>query len=151
MQFSFLVIAALLSIGLERFRQPLRPGLGAPGLHLLVMAGLFLTAYSLSRRFYFSLLAALCAQLVVLIVNNAKYRFLREPLVFADFALYSRPSAFRASTCPLSALGRRCSEASPLPAASRSRSCSSRPAGCSPQRRWRIAWPRWRCCCCRLR
>ncbi|WP_020682470.1 LTA synthase family protein [Marinobacterium rhizophilum] len=93
-QLCFLALTALFSVNLERFRKPGYEGLGAPALHLLIIATLFLTAYGLTRRFYFALLAALCAQLVVLIVNNAKYRFLREALVFADLALYSQAIRF---------------------------------------------------------
>ncbi len=90
----FLVTSLLLSFNLGRFCTPRHGAFTAPGLHLLIMAALFLAAYALTRRFCFSLLIALCAQLVVLIVNNAKYRFLREPLVHADFALYSQAIRF---------------------------------------------------------
>jgi hypothetical protein len=89
-----LLITALCSVNLERLRKPASPGPGAVTLHLLIMLSLFLTAYGLTRRFYFSLLSALCVQLIVIIVNNAKVRFLREALVFADFALYSQAIRF---------------------------------------------------------
>jgi hypothetical protein len=93
-QLFFLMITALCSVNLERVRKPASPGPGAMTLHLLIMLSLFLLAYSLTRRFHFSLLSALCIQLTVIIVNNAKYRFLREALVFADFALYSQAIRF---------------------------------------------------------
>ncbi len=93
-QLCFLAFIALLSVNLERLRKPEYQGSGATLLHLVIMAVLFLAAYGLTRRFYFSLLAALSAQLVILIVNNAKHRFLREALVFADFALYSQAIRF---------------------------------------------------------
>lgn len=93
-QLFFLIITALCSVSLERLRKPASPGPGAMTLHLLIMLSLFLTAYGLTRRFYFSLLSAVCIQLIVIIVNNAKVRFLREALVFADFALYSQAIRF---------------------------------------------------------
>ncbi|NVK44485.1 MAG: LTA synthase family protein [Oceanospirillaceae bacterium] len=93
-QLFFLVATLLLSFNLGRFCKPAYGRPGAPLLHLAIMAALFLAAYGLTRRFCFSLLIALCAQLVVVIVNNAKYRFLREPLVYADFALYSQAIRF---------------------------------------------------------
>nr|WP_067295866.1 LTA synthase family protein [Marinobacterium profundum] len=93
-QLVLLMITALGTVQLERLRKPASSGLGAIALHLLIMFTLFLTAYGLTRRFYFSLLCALCVQLIFIIVNNAKYRFLREALVFADLALYSQAIRF---------------------------------------------------------
>ncbi|GGO79486.1 capsular polysaccharide biosynthesis protein [Marinobacterium nitratireducens] len=100
-----LITSLLLSFNLGRFCNPRHSAFAAPGLHLLIMAALFLVAYALTRRFCFSLLIALCAQLVVLIVNNAKYRFLREPLVHADFALYSQAIRFPRLYLPFVGIG----------------------------------------------
>lgn len=89
-----LIAAWLLTLGLEQALKP-RPRLRArPGsahlVHLALVLGCFSLLLSLLQRPLFA--AALSSALfgLFVLVSNAKYRALREPLVFTDIALYSQ-------------------------------------------------------------
>ena len=77
---------------LERLIQP-SPAGPQPLIHrmslLTAMPGimLYLTFFMISYRAVFSLALTLLVYTAIVIVNNAKYRALNEPLVFSDFAL----------------------------------------------------------------
>ena len=55
---------------------------------LLLVVCLFSVALALTQRPYFSASLAVLGFFVVLMVDNAKFKTLREPLVFSDFFLY---------------------------------------------------------------
>jgi hypothetical protein len=79
-------------VALERFVKPVSEG-RRPLLHrmslLAAMPGMvfYLTVFMISYRPIFSLTVTLIVYGAIIILNNAKYAALREPLVFADFAL----------------------------------------------------------------
>jgi hypothetical protein len=68
-----------------RMRRPLIHRLSL--LSVMPPVGFFVTMFMVSYRPIFSSLSALGVFLAIVIVNNAKYAILREPLVFSDFAL----------------------------------------------------------------
>ncbi len=88
---------AMLALALERVVRPGAPGLRRSAASALIGAGshwLFAAVVLLVfQRALFAAAAALAGQLLVTLVSNAKYRALREPFVFTDFALFSQ--AFR--------------------------------------------------------
>ncbi len=90
-----LVLAGIfLSLGLEHLVHPRCSGLRRPLFSALLHGGLLLltwVAFLLTvRRPVFALLLALAGQFLVIQVNNAKYRALREPLLFSDFGIFSQ-------------------------------------------------------------
>lgn len=60
------------------------------GIHLGLTTTIFSLLLAVTLRPFFA--AALCAAIIlaIVIVNNAKYRALREPFVFTDFGLFSQ-------------------------------------------------------------
>lgn len=86
----------LLSLPLEQLRAP-RPGSRREWPALMVHVALALLLFGalliLLQRALFAAGLVLAFWLLILFVNNAKYRALREPFVFSDFALFSQ--AFR--------------------------------------------------------
>jgi len=64
---------------------PWRRPLAALGVHAGVWTLAFALALALFRRPVFSGVSVLVLQCVFVIVNNAKFRSLREPFVFPDF------------------------------------------------------------------
>jgi len=85
---------ALLTLPLERLLRPgtrlrTRPA-AAWGLHLGVWTLLFSTLLLVSQRPGFAAGAALALCLLLVLVNNAKYRALQESFLFSDFGLFSQ-------------------------------------------------------------
>lgn len=82
------------SLLIEQLMRP-RPRLWSrpPAAHL-VHAGFYLATFCLLlavlQRPIFSAVLSVALLLIMVLVNNAKYRALREPFVFTDFALYSQ-------------------------------------------------------------
>ncbi|MDQ2185019.1 LTA synthase family protein [Alcaligenaceae bacterium A4P071] len=66
-----------------------RRPVAATGIHVGVWTLLFALELMLFRRPYFGALNVLAIQLVLVLVNNAKYHSLREPFVFSDFEYFS--------------------------------------------------------------
>ncbi|HLS69133.1 MAG TPA: LTA synthase family protein [Kiloniellales bacterium] len=89
----FLALAAVI----ERQLEPQPPGLRRPAIAwaTFFLAGTLWYALllALTGRVLLSLVLALAGATALCSVSNAKYRLLREPLVFADFALL--PQVFR--------------------------------------------------------
>jgi hypothetical protein len=83
-----------LSLALEKFTRPYCPGLVRPPSSAILHFGLFLLAWAaiflVVRRPVFALLLVLSGQLLIIQVNNAKYRALREPFLFSDFGIFSQ-------------------------------------------------------------
>jgi hypothetical protein len=90
--FACLAATYVAVVALERFIQP-AAGTPRPLLHrmslLTAMPAMvfYLTVFMISYRPVFSLAATLIVYVAIIVLNNAKYAALREPLVFADFAL----------------------------------------------------------------
>jgi phosphoglycerol transferase MdoB-like AlkP superfamily enzyme len=59
-------------------------------LHLFVISLVYLTAVLILHRPVFAALVTLITFTVFIIVSNAKYKTLREPLVFSDIAMFSQ-------------------------------------------------------------
>ena len=82
------------SLELERLARPSCPGLSRPLFASALHAGLLLMAWAvillIVRRPVFALLLVLAGQFLVIQVNNAKYRALREPFLFSDFGIFSQ-------------------------------------------------------------
>jgi hypothetical protein len=90
------VIAAgtFVSLQMERACRPQCVGFLRPWPSFVLHTGLILLAWALAlaicRRPTFALLAVLAGQLLLIQVNNAKYRALREPFLFSDFGIFSQ-------------------------------------------------------------
>jgi hypothetical protein len=84
----------LLSIAMEKLVQPFSAGWRRPWPGLMIHSGLWLLAwfatFLILRRPVFAALAVLAGQFLVVQVNNAKYRALREPFLFSDFGIFSQ-------------------------------------------------------------
>jgi hypothetical protein len=89
-----LLVGIFVSLTAERLAHPHCPGLLRPWSSVLIHAGLLTAAWAATmifvRRPAFSLLLVLAGQLVVIQINNAKYRALREPFLFSDFGIFSQ-------------------------------------------------------------
>lgn len=59
-------------------------------LHVLFIGLIFLCVFLMTHRPYFAMLVAIGTVCVLVIVSNAKYKTLREPLVFSDIAMFSQ-------------------------------------------------------------
>ena len=59
-------------------------------LHILFVGLIFLIIFMVTHRPYFAMLVAIGAVVVLVIVSNAKYKTLREPLVFSDISMFSQ-------------------------------------------------------------
>jgi len=68
---------------------PWRRPIAALGVHAGVWTLIFALALALFRRPIFAAANALALQYVFVIVNNAKYRSLREPFVYPDFIFFT--------------------------------------------------------------
>lgn len=83
-----------LSLLLEKLVKPAAPPLARNAPALAVHCGLFALVYVLIavvlRRPYLSAVLALALQLLLVLVSNAKWRALREPLVYSDLGLFSQ-------------------------------------------------------------
>ena len=69
-------------------RAEARPLFKAQIFGTLPLVGLFLILLMVSYRPVFSSIGTLIAFLAVVLLNNAKFHALKEPLVFSDFALF---------------------------------------------------------------
>lgn len=91
---AILLAGIFLSLELERMARPRCPGVRRPLFASLLHAGLLLLAWSavllVVQRPVFALLLTLAGQFLVIQVNNAKYRALREPFLFSDFGIFSQ-------------------------------------------------------------
>ena len=79
-------------VALERFVKPVSEGRRPLFHRMSLLAAMpsmvfYLTVFMISYRPVFSLTVTLIVYVAVIVLNNAKYAALREPLVFADFAL----------------------------------------------------------------
>lgn len=79
--------ALLVSFWIERWK---RPEPAAIAIHAGIFLIAFLSLVALFRRPFLAASLALASQLLVIVVSDAKQRALREPLVFADFGLFSQ-------------------------------------------------------------
>jgi len=59
-------------------------------LHGLFVGLTFLIVLLITHRLYFAMLVAIGTVVVLVIVSNAKYKTLREPLVFSDISMFSQ-------------------------------------------------------------
>ena len=82
------------SLWMENLARPRCAAFHRPFFSWLLHAGLFLAAWgcalALFSRPVFAILAVLAGQFLVVQVNNAKYRALREPFIFSDFGIFSQ-------------------------------------------------------------
>ena len=82
------------SLALDQLTRPRCPGMHRPLFSVLMHSGMLLIAWSatlaLVRRPIFALLLVLAGQFLVIQINNAKYRALREPFLFSDFGIFSQ-------------------------------------------------------------
>lgn len=67
-----------------------RRSAGAVALHMAAVTGLYLLFFALSWRAWFALVCTTGLFGVLVAVNNAKFRALREPMVFSDLALFAQ-------------------------------------------------------------
>lgn len=79
-------------VTLERFVKPVSEGHRSLLHRMSLLAAMpsmlfYLTVFMISYRPVFSLTVTLIVYVAIIVLNNAKYDALREPLVFADFAL----------------------------------------------------------------
>lgn len=59
-------------------------------LHLSFLGLIFLIVFIVFHRPFFAMIVALVTLSILVIVSNAKYKTLREPLVFSDIAMFSQ-------------------------------------------------------------
>ncbi|TNF97854.1 MAG: LTA synthase family protein [Gammaproteobacteria bacterium] len=89
---TFYSFSLLFSFLLERFAVPrpvfLKRSPYAWLIHIASITILFVLAYLIFARAFFASMLTLTILVLILAVNNAKFRALREPLVFSDFVLY---------------------------------------------------------------
>lgn len=82
------------SLQLERLAFPKCSGARRPVAAILLHCGLLLGCLApllaITGRVSFALLLLLAGQFLVIQVNNAKYRALREPFLFSDFGIFSQ-------------------------------------------------------------
>jgi phosphoglycerol transferase MdoB-like AlkP superfamily enzyme len=82
------------SLRLEKICRPACAGVRRAWWALAVHCGLLLSIWALAfavfQRPVFAMLAVLAGQFVVVQVNNAKFRALREPFLFSDFGIFSQ-------------------------------------------------------------
>lgn len=106
------IIAAgiFVSLQLERLARPKCPGAKRPWAAILLHSGLLLTCLApllaITGRVTFALLLLLAGQFLVIQVNNAKYRALREPFLFSDFGIFSQTIKHPRLYLPFLGLGR---------------------------------------------
>lgn len=109
---AILLAGIFLSLVLEQLAHPRCPGLRRPLFSALLHAGLLLLAWSAALlivcRPVFALLLVLAGQLLVIQVNNAKFRALREPFIFSDFGIFSQTIKHPRLYLPFLGLGRAC-------------------------------------------
>ena len=83
-----LTAGIFLSVQLEALTKPCCPGWSRPPSSIALHAGLFLVTWAgimiVCNRPFFSVLALLAAQFLVVQISNAKFRALREPFIFSD-------------------------------------------------------------------
>jgi hypothetical protein len=89
-----LAVTLLLSPLFDRLMQPALRWRDRPGAAWAIQLGLVGMAFGLllmlTRRPGFAAALTLAGQLVLVLVNNAKFKALREPFVFTDFGLFSQ-------------------------------------------------------------
>jgi len=89
-----LCAALLLSLLLDRLVRPAQTASQRAAAGWLIQLGLVMLAFTLllavCQRPWFAAALTLAGQLLVVLVNNAKYQALREPFVFTDFGLFSQ-------------------------------------------------------------
>jgi hypothetical protein len=59
-------------------------------LHMLIFSAFYLLFFLLCRRLIFSGILVILGQLVLVVISNAKYKALREPLVASDLILFTQ-------------------------------------------------------------
>jgi len=106
-----IVLAGIfLSLGLEQLVHPRCPGPRRPLFSALLHGGLLVLAWSacllLLRRPVFALMLVLTGQFLVIQINNAKYRALREPFLFSDFSIFSQTIKHPRLYLPFLGMGR---------------------------------------------
>lgn len=89
-----LAVTLLLSPLFDRLMQPTLRWRDRPGAAWAIQLGLVGLAFGLllvlTRRPGFAAALTLAGQLALVLVNNAKFKALREPFVFSDFGLFSQ-------------------------------------------------------------
>lgn len=82
------------SLWMEILARPRCASFHRPMFSWLLHAGLFLGAWGCALALFcrpvFAILAVLAGQFLVVQINNAKYRALREPFIFSDFGIFSQ-------------------------------------------------------------
>ncbi len=105
-----LLVGFFISWRMERLARPAIRGIKRPSSSLAIHAGLLLVTWSAAmlivRRPVFVMLFVLTAQLLVLQINNAKYRVLREPFLFSDFGIFSQMISHPRLYLPFFGIGR---------------------------------------------
>jgi len=86
-----LLLSLLIGEAIDRLALPRRPwlagGMAAMAFRAATIAAIWLTALGLTARAVFALTATAVALAILVGISNIKRRYLREPLVFSDFAL----------------------------------------------------------------
>jgi len=91
--FALVLFATILfSLVAERFVKPAAPALTAHNILLqsLIISVAFILLSLIVQRPFFSGIAILVFQLIVIIVSNTKFYTLKEPMVFSDIAMFSQ-------------------------------------------------------------
>ncbi len=87
-------ITTIISLGVERFIQPSVPNIyrsyTAYLLHFSIISLFYLLSLLIVQRPVFSSLFVLITQAIFVIISNAKYKALKEPLVFSDIVMFSQ-------------------------------------------------------------
>lgn len=63
-------------------------------LHAFIFTGFYIIFLALSLRLYLAGALVICGQLLLIIISNAKYKALREPLVASDLILFTQAIKF---------------------------------------------------------
>lgn len=92
--YAILLFTFLLSLLLEKLIQPKVPkikrSLSSYILHFAIISFVYLNMLSIVQRPIFSSLHVLITQTIFILVSNAKYKALKEPLVFSDIVMFSQ-------------------------------------------------------------
>lgn len=88
------LITVLVSISLEYFIKPFAPKYyrcyTAYLLHFSIISFIYLISIVIVQRPIFSSLFVLITQAIFIVISNAKYKALKEPLVFSDIVMFSQ-------------------------------------------------------------
>jgi phosphoglycerol transferase MdoB-like AlkP superfamily enzyme len=88
------IVTVIISLGIERFIQPSVPNIyrfyAAYLLHVSIISLFYFLSLLIVQRPIFSSLFVLITHAIFVVVSNAKYKALKEPLVFSDIVMFSQ-------------------------------------------------------------